>query len=559
MSNSTSTTSSDGCVLCPTTPACPTCADDEYCVMTSITCDKCPTTYCSPRSSSQFSSLNNSTSTTSSNNSSGNDGGTSHVTKIVVGSVIGGIAALLILVTALVYQWYWKPRRKHNQLQLKDDMNMFGDHNGIDDELDGEFTDEDDDEYSDEDEGSRNNNERMKGGRGIALDDEALDELTSLNDYGYKRNANVSGHNHRHNRNHQSPLGVDDIVQLRDLSNHSSSNNLQRNAIKNKTPWIPSSLEHQGSQESLRRSMLIPGNRTSTTSTIRTNASNVLPIAYIPGVTSAGHGGTIGSGNSNNNNNNNNNNNGNSRRTPTSLNSSNSGLHRLNKPSRHQLDSGSSLNVVGDTGSHITLGSSILGGLDEDFDDMSINIESTPQFSIQQQQQQHIGESATTTMESAEQDNTLDEEIGDDMESAMDSSLGTIKIGLGNNLMTAIKAKPKLIQINEEEDSNKDIIDHNDQYELHEYTNNNHDEDEDEVDDDNGSFLLDVEMPPSLRNEKNPPHSSLDPSQNKISSASASIKNNEDFKSPFDDAFEIDSEGPSKTTVETLCLRHCWS
>lgn len=24
-------------------------------------------------------------------------------------------------------------------------------------------------------------------------------------------------------------------------------------------------------------------------------------------------------------------------------------------------------------------------------------------------------------------------------------------------------------------------------------------------------------------------------------------------------AFEIDSEGPSKTTVETLCLRHCWS
>ncbi|SMN20380.1 similar to Saccharomyces cerevisiae YPR075C OPY2 Integral membrane protein that functions in the signaling branch of the high-osmolarity glycerol (HOG) pathway [Maudiozyma saulgeensis] len=524
MSNSTSsTTSSDGCVVCPTTPACPTCDDDEYCVMTSLTCSKCPTTYCSPRSSSQFSSLNNSTSTTSTNSS--DNGGTNHTTKIVVGSVIGGIAALVLLVGALVYQWYWKPRRKHSQLKLKEDMNMFGDHNGIHDELDDEFTDDDDeDEYTDDDdEGRGNNNERMNGG--VALDYEALDELTSLNDYGYNRKGNTSG---GHHRQHQSPSGSEDIVQLRDLSNHSSSNNLQRNAIGGNPPWISG---RHGSKDSLRKSMLIPGNRTSTTSTIRTNASNVLPIAYIPGVTSAGHGGTIGSGNSNNNNHN-------SRRTPTSLNSSNSALGRLNKPARHQLGngSGSSLNVVGDTGSHITLGSSILGGLDEDFDDMSINMTTSLPSQVtsqppQQEEQNIIDRSATTTMTSFEQDNnTLDEATGTDLESAMDTSLGTIKIGLGNNLMTAIKAKPKLIQINEEEDTDN-------QYELNEYNNdNNHEEEEndDDDDDDDGSFLLDVELPSSLRNETNP---SLDPNPNQMPST-----NNEEFKSPFDDAFEIDSE-----------------
>ena len=532
MSNSTTTTSSDGCVVCPTTPSCPTCADDEYCVMTSLTCNKCPTTYCSPRSSGQFNSLNNSTSISSSNSGNGNG----HITKVVVGSVIGGIAGLLIIVMILIYQWYWKPRRRRNKLQLKDRMDAFDEDDEDDFTDDDENEDEDDilhDEHDiyDSTEELRN---RDSVNNGIALENEALDELTSLNDYSMKKSRRGKG-----------------IVQLRDLSNHSSTNNLQK----------PNSSLHSShtneSNDLLRRSMLVPGNRQSSASTIRTNSSNVLPIAYIPGVTS----------------------------------SSNARSHRPNNGNNSRFNhnfgngSGSNLNIVGDTGSHITLGSSILGGLDEDFDAMSImmdrhnNNNNIMRENVQQQDHIDGGYNSANDNTGIDYDREHDDigTMDTDMQSAMDTSLGTIKIGLGNNLMTAIKAKPKLIQINEEDDNNTTSnatskINTLEQYELDTFDDshaielqsieNGNDNDDDDDDDDNGSFLLDVEMPTSLHNEQmsnrsslptSQIHSSLDPNVNSSDNIPKDTQNDKDtddvpsiadsnFKSPFDDAFELESD-----------------
>ena len=537
MSNSTTTTSSDGCVVCPTTPACPSCADDEYCVMTSLTCNKCPTTYCSPRSSGQFSSLNNSTSITSSNSTNGNG----HITKVVVGSVIGGIAGLLLLVMIFVYQWYWKPRRRNNKLQLKDSMDTF--------DQDDDFTDDDDEDEEEilDDHNIYDSNEELRNRDSMnnrtTLDNEALDELTSLNNYSMKRSGRGK-----------------DIIQLRDLSNHSSTNNLQR------PNGSLQSCHTNGSNDLLRRSMLIPGNRQSSASTIRTNSSNVLPIAYIPGVTSA---------------------------TNARLRHPNNGSKSRFNNNFSNGSSNSNLNIVGDTGSHITLGSSILGGLDEDFDAMSMMMDhhhnnNAMRENIQQQDHidgEYIGNEDNTGINQDEGHDDIGT-MNTDMESAMDTSLGTIKIGLGNNLMTAIKAKPKLIQINEEDNdnvtsnatSNNNTLEH---YELDtfddshatelqsiENDSNNNNNNENDDDDDNGSFLLDVEMPSSLRNEQisngssltsTQIHPSLDSNnninnniQNNNTQNNNNNNNNDDadvpsvtdsnFKSPFDDAFELELE-----------------
>lgn len=422
MSNSTNSTSSDDCVVCPSTPACPTCADDEYCVMTSLTCEQCPTTFCSTKTSSQYSSLNNSTTTSSSTNGSNN-----HVMRIVVGSAIGGIIALFLLAGLLIYQYYWKPRRNNKNLELKDDIGLAD----IDD-------DDDDDDFTDDDDTESD------------YSNEEVDELTSLNDFGRGRNGPL-GHGNKVEE-------YDDVIQLGDLTNR-----------------------YKEPKSKFRQSMLTPGNRLSTTSTIKTNASNLLPIAYIPGVTS-----------------------GAARRTPTSLNSARA--------------YNSHLNIAGDTGSHITLGSSILGGLDEDFDDHSIT-QSRSNFT-----DNDISTFNTTT-----------------------TATGTVNIGIGNNLTTAIKAKPKLVQISEtENDAHSELSDYSGSYNttnsrLHNVFNDEDDEDED----DEGSFILDLDIPNSLRQvnsnevefqqEKSfeVQHSSLDPNGSKHD------ETNRNIASPFDDTFEI--------------------
>ena len=340
MSNSTS---SDGCVSCGPSPECPKCGDDEYCVVTTLTCTQCPTTHCAPRSSSQFSALSNSTAnTTSATSTSLGNSGNGRVTRIVVGSVIGGLAGLVLLVALLVYQWYWKARQRNRQLQLKEGTLGLGLH--PEEELD-DLDDLDDLDLLTDDELDDLDTD----------DDEARDELGSLQEY-------VHGHGHGHPAPQYQDMGG-----LRPPR-------LNSGALG---PFGPERRRSTASTADARLSRV-------------SLASNLLPVAYIPGVTSAAT---------------NTNTNTNTSGTPGGTVSSAANSRGSNRRTPTSLTSAARLNVAGDTGSHITLGSSILGGLDDAWDS----------------------------------------------ESVADGTLGTVKIGLGNNLTTAIKARAKLVQIHEGE------------------------------------------------------------------------------------------------------------
>ncbi|CCK68385.1 Opy2p KNAG_0A07320 [Huiozyma naganishii CBS 8797] len=253
-------TNSAGCVVCNTTAQCPTCGDDEYCVMTSLTCRKCPVTYCAKRSEqvgsgislSNGNSTGNST-TTGSTAASNSSGGS--VRNNVVSGVVGGVGAgvLFLLVVWFCYRFYWKPRKTRLQEEAFHIKNLGGDISDDDDE--GEL-------YVDSDE------------------EEEAEEMAAAEDA--KQAVNV------HAYLQASPRNAATTAQLREI-----------------------------------QQLSVPGDRASHASTVRTGASNILPIAFIPGVTTAG-----------------------THPHPARV------SHRLNTP--------------GDVRSHITLGSSILEGLDDD-------------------------------------------------------------------------------------------------------------------------------------------------------------------------------------------------
>ncbi|SCU88177.1 LAMI_0D09076g1_1 [Lachancea mirantina] len=147
-----------------------------------------------------------------------------------------------------------------------------------------------------------------------------------------------------------------------------------------------------------------PGNRSSAATVTTRASSNILPIAYIPGVTAGKQG-------------------------------------KLPPLPRHLLRSG-------DTRSHITLGSSILGGMDDDDDSTSDD------------RDRDVKTTANGRLES-------------------DADAGAGEKNDTNHLTTAIRAKPKLVQISEEEE----------------------DDDDDDGDDENTGPLIDP-LVPSLSNEK---------------------------------------------------------
>ncbi|CAI4925680.1 ANL_collapsed_G0057450.mRNA.1.CDS.1 [Saccharomyces cerevisiae] len=346
-SSTSATRGSDGCVVCDSTASCPVCASGEYCVMTSLTCDKCPSTYCAKQSDSQLSSLSSSSSSSSSSNSN-------EKTSLIVGFTVGIVGgAMLIALVALYFinKRYWKPKRQKNKaLKLEEASQSYGNEEEY-------FDDEDDEDEDDEDE-----------------DDE------------------------------------DDGGMRKDES-HTLFN----------TSLVPPTLN-------------VPGNRSSA-STTRTRASNILPIAYIPGVTSG--------------------------LSTDKLQS------KLRSSSKRQ-------NAAGDIRSHITLGSSILDGLDDEDD---------------------------------EHNQVLNKDADD-------------------NLITAIRAKPKLVQIAEEE-SDKEIQDLDvieEQTEADDLSHMAKSEashgDNDEDDDEEGSFILDLEIPESIRESTQGSRT----------------------ESPFEDKFEIHDE-----------------
>ncbi|CCD22660.1 Opy2p NDAI_0A05050 [Naumovozyma dairenensis CBS 421] len=312
MSNTTDSitlpTDSSGCVICTGNVSCPTCADDEYCVMTLLTCTACPTTYCTKKES----SISVTNGTTNSTVSSGNDSGTNgKVVGGVVGGVIGGVALIVILVLLFLYKRYWEPRWRENKRKT------FAGEEGTEtnyDQFDIDYADDDDDDDDDD-------------------EDDAGDEEVN------KEDAMKSSVHSNNNMNISSQM-------------------------------IPPTLN-------------IKGNRSST-STTNSKASNLLPIAYIPGVTSAGI-----------------------TKPPALLNNN--------------------LNIVGDKRSHITLGSSILG---EDDEEEGIVYTEGDEIKMIPKDNNNIMKKDTVDRKTS-----------------------------NNNLTTAIRARPKLVQIVEENEEELDSTD----------------------------------------------------------------------------------------------------
>ncbi|CAL9736617.1 protein Opy2p [Monosporozyma servazzii] len=257
-------TKSDGCVKCEGTVKCPVCGENEYCVMTSLTCQSCPYTYCAPTTNQTLSGLLSHSSNTTSITSTHNNDTTVHK---IVGGVIGTVAGLVLIVLLVWYSFYL---RKRNALAKANVMGQDKNFNAndieglemddIEDEEDLYDTDDDDDD-DDEEEQQQQQQPNIK----------------TINSVITSKNSNVS----------MTPQQY--ANELRSMHPHANN------------------------------SLFVAGDRMSTASTVRTGASNILPIGYIPGVTSGG--GT--------------------------MNSSNHKNH---------------LNIVGDIRSHITLGSSILDG-----------------------------------------------------------------------------------------------------------------------------------------------------------------------------------------------------
>lgn len=147
---------SDGCVVCPTAPACPDCAADENCVLTALTCDSCPYTYCAKKTSSSISMLSsvdaNGMAINSSNATATVKGKTRshvHVGGLVSGVVVGSVVAFAILLVL----YYWRRHKRLGALRVagkgaENDV-VEWDSNASDNDYDLEDLDDDDDDDDD--------------------------------------------------------------------------------------------------------------------------------------------------------------------------------------------------------------------------------------------------------------------------------------------------------------------------------------------------------------------------------------------------------------------------
>ena len=304
----------DGCVICTETAECPVCAEDEYCMMTAMTCDRCPITYCAKKSvTASLAVLNNLTDVTSANhsatnqhpgnqisndntqktNGSVNPNGQKGSSGGGVGGVIAGLVIGLAVIGFITYKWYWKRRKLR----------------GMDRELD----------------------ESLKEEGEISTDSSGTFDETNEPIFD-------SIDNNKYN----------DGVRHNDMRNPGLFE--QYNGIKNfQTSFMQPNLTN------LNVSGFPGAADTASVRSSETDASSLLPIAYIPGVTSGGP--------------------PRSRSTPTAGTS----LY--------------SLTIPGNVASHITLGSSVLGNIDEADEDsilqppdvttMNAMYRPSPQFSAE--------------------------------------------------------------------------------------------------------------------------------------------------------------------------------
>ncbi|KAL3237570.1 Opy2p [Nakaseomyces bracarensis] len=256
----------DGCVVCPTAPACPECAEDENCVLTALTCNSCPYTYCSKKTSSSISILSsvdsngNAVNSTNSTTTAKSSGSHVHVGGLVSGVVVGAVVAF----TVLLVLYYWRRHKRVSAMQGEYNFNMGkGDaENGDgvvkwDSNIDSDNDDDDDDDDEDDD---LDDDEDL----GDNLDREGRGSLAQQKQY-----------------ERRPPL--EDILEEGDGEDESNFE-VSYDTSTNKRP--------NRIIEQFRLKPMRPLKAASDTQSIYSNntihtkaSSNILPIAYIPGVT----------------------------------------------------------------------------------------------------------------------------------------------------------------------------------------------------------------------------------------------------------------------------------
>lgn len=224
-------TGSNGCVICPQNPpTCPKCNKDEECTMRAATCQQCPVYICLAKEKSGSSSVS--------------IGG-------IVGGAIGGIVVLLLVAGVLYYRFIY--RKKHPRLD-DEDMAM------SDYEYDNSL---EDDTSSGNDKRDSSISSPLDPQVGGALEKPPQRRTNSGNNLANRRLSSYESFTRPKTRYNRRPKRVANSV-------GGARTRTGQERLQGQGPYIdPQSL-----------------NRNSVATTISTtNASNILPIAYIPGVT----------------------------------------------------------------------------------------------------------------------------------------------------------------------------------------------------------------------------------------------------------------------------------
>lgn len=243
-------TNSKGCVICPSsTPQGPNCKEGEEQLLRSQTCDQCQEYYCAPKS---------------------DDGSSSTPIGPIVGGVVGGVAAVIIA-GLLYYFLVW--RKKHPSLDDDEDIVM------------SDLENYGDDKYSmsnDLNPDTSRQSGMMEGDRTIIGG--STPNMTKQRGSGTFERPPTRRTNSNPNRRLSSYESF-----TKPQARYKSQNNSRTNRRKMNQARARAKAQYANNQNQQQGGPYLDpnsGNRNSVATSISTtNASNILPIAYIPGVT----------------------------------------------------------------------------------------------------------------------------------------------------------------------------------------------------------------------------------------------------------------------------------
>ncbi|KAH3902986.1 Opy2p SCDLUD_000588 [Saccharomycodes ludwigii] len=536
-------TSSNGCVECPSTLECPICSSDEYCVMSALTCEECPTVYCAKKdgsdndyysssadatastsdataASSTSAISGTSTSGSSSHSKNGNDGA-----KIggIVGGVVGGVSFIVLLTLLyLYYKYYTKMKYKKQCLLLEEEK--FNQQHQHPDNTSNES--ENKDNYTD------HGYDAVVGGDNVSGEKFMMNDLNTndtndnnLNaDVTYmdteivnNNNTNIKGRIHNKNSNmsmsdHNNNNGANINIYMHSDINNNDKNEHGHTIINKKSlATLNKSLKdtHDNS-----RSVVINDETSSVA------ASNILPVTYIPGVRAGAP------------------------QPPTPA---------LTKYTANQLRGRNHTqnNRFNDVKSHITLGSSILDDLDYQEDLVSNDTKKTNKNTndgISEKYNKNNGTRGGNTVLSSKSNQKGSVSSYDKGNTILD-----VNLPVDNNknrlayedqpTIAILRGRPKLVQINEEEEN--DFEDEENNANENDNARSQHSSE--------GSFIIELSVPDGIREQqqKQEPSEGDKQTEQDNNHGSSTINviipndtiqdsiNIEESSSPFRDHFEI--------------------